>query len=55
MTVILKPVGPGNWATMVLTYQGPQLKPLLDVRVGSEIDFGGRRWRVCQVLDGAKT
>lgn len=53
MTVILKPTGRGNWTPMRLHYDGQHLVPLF-VRVGAVLDFGGLKWRVCQVLDGGK-
>lgn len=54
MTVLLKPLGRGNWTPMRLEYAGQQLVPLF-VRVGAVMEFGGLKWRVCQVLDGGKS
>lgn len=49
MTVVCKPVGPGNWASMRLTYSGPQMAPFV-VAVGERFSLGGVLWRVHEVL-----
>lgn len=49
MTVVCKPVGPGNWAPMRLVYAGPQLAPFT-VAVGERFTLGGVLWRVHEVL-----
>lgn len=48
MRVTLVPEGRGNWAPMVLEYDGRQLLPL-EVRVGWIMVFAGMRWRVRSV------
>ncbi len=53
MTLILKPKGRGNWATVVMTVDAPaDLFPALraqPVHVGMVIDFAGLQLRVCEV------
>ena len=49
MTVIAKPVGPGNWAPLTLRYRGPQMAPFV-VRIGERFDLAGVTWRVCRVI-----
>ncbi len=48
MTVICKPIGPGNWRAMTLQYAGPQLAPFT-VAVGERFTLGAVVWRVCEV------
>lgn len=48
MTIVAKPVGPGNWTPMLLTYAGPQLAPFTVV-VGERFTLGERLWRICEV------
>lgn len=48
MTVVCKPIGRGNWAPLVLTYDGPQMAPFV-VRVGEVFQLAGIGWRVCEV------
>lgn len=48
MSVTCKPVGRGNWASLVLTYAGPQMAPFV-VRVGEQFNLAGIVWRVCKV------
>ncbi len=49
MTVVCKPVGPGNWTPLRLTYTGRRTAPML-VRVGERFTLGGVAWRICRVL-----
>lgn len=51
MTVILKPVGRGNWAPLRIVYSGAQVLPLF-VKPGDRMTFAGVTWRVHRVLDG---
>ena len=48
MTVVCKPVGPGNWTPMLLTYSGPQMAPFV-VAVGETFNLAGICWRICEV------
>lgn len=48
VTVVCKPIGPGNWARMLLQYEGPQMAPFT-VAVGERFTMGGITWRVCEV------
>lgn len=48
MTVIAKPIGPGNWAPLRLTYTGPQMAPFV-VRIGERFELAGLVWRVCEI------
>ncbi|MFN6993724.1 MAG: hypothetical protein ACK4PH_05930 [Aquincola tertiaricarbonis] len=48
MTVLLKPVGPGNWTPMTLSYDGRHTAPLL-WKVGERVQLGGVVWRVCRI------
>lgn len=49
MTLILRPKGPGNWATITMAILGDRAAPLL-VRVGDPVTIGGIVFKVCQVL-----
>lgn len=49
MTVVCKPCGPGNWATMRLVYVGPQMAPFT-VAVGERFELAGVVYRVSKVL-----
>lgn len=48
MTVIAKPAGRGNWASLTLQLKGTRAQPLL-VRVGDRFELAGVTWRVCEV------
>lgn len=48
MTLVCVPAGRGRWATMRLTYEGPQLSPV--VAVGERFVLAGITWRVREVL-----
>ena len=48
MTVIAKPIGPGNWRPMLMQYAGPQMAPFT-VAVGERFTLGSVVWRVCEV------
>lgn len=48
MTVIAKPAGRGNWATVTLLLTGSRAQPLL-VKVGDRFELAGVTWRVCEV------
>lgn len=48
MTLILKPIGRGNWRPATLEITGEREKPLL-VRVGERMEFLGITWRVAEV------
>ncbi|WP_294767198.1 hypothetical protein [uncultured Rhodoferax sp.] len=53
MTLILKPKGRGNWATVTMTLDAPaDLFPALraqPVAVGMVVQFAGLMLRVCEV------
>lgn len=48
MTLVLKPIGRGNWHAATLEITGDRDKPLL-VRVGERLEFLGITWRVAEV------
>ena len=48
MTLILKPVGRGNWSPTTLQLDGHHHLPLL-VRVGTRLELGGITFRICAV------
>lgn len=48
MTVIVKPIGRGNWETLTLVVTGSRAQPLV-VTVGETFDLGGVTWRVIEV------
>jgi hypothetical protein len=48
LTVLCKPVGRGNWASLSLSYIGPQMAPFV-VRIGERFELAGVTWRVCEV------
>lgn len=49
MTLILRPVGRGNWTATTLRLEGHHHLPLL-VKVGTRLDLGGVTFRICEVL-----
>lgn len=52
MTLIVKPVGRGNWATLEMTLQGKHAAIfgfMWGFKVGQTFDLGGITWRVCEV------
>lgn len=49
MTLILRPVGRGNWATVVLTVGGRRAPPPLYFALGQRIPLGGSVFRVVEV------
>jgi hypothetical protein len=48
MTIVARPIGPGNWTPMTLTYRGKQTAPFLAV-VGERFTVAGVTWRVVEV------
>lgn len=46
MTLICRPVGRGNWATMNITSPAGMMGL---VNVGDRFELGGITWRVCEV------
>lgn len=48
MTLILRPVGRGNWNTMTMRLDA-DMGFLALIRVGERISLGGITWRVCEV------
>jgi len=44
----LKPIGPGNWATLTMRLDGKRADPVL-MAVGAVIQMMGIDWRVCWV------
>ena len=49
MTVVLKPKGKGNWASVTMRIDGRHVTPL-SMRVGQLLTIGGVVFRVCKVL-----
>lgn len=49
MTVILKPVGRGNWRASTLHIDGDRIGLLL-LRAGMRLAIAGVEFRVCRVL-----
>jgi hypothetical protein len=48
MTLVLVPIGPGNWREARMSYTGPQSAPFL-ARVGERFTVAGVTWRVRRV------
>lgn len=48
MTIVLKPVGRGNWSPTTLRLVGHHHLPLL-VQVGARFELGGIVFRICEV------
>lgn len=48
MTLILKPIGRGNWTTITMVVEGDRASPLL-VKVGDTFQIGGVTFRVTEV------
>jgi hypothetical protein len=48
VTIVVKPIGPGNWTPMLLQYAGPQLAPFT-VAVGERFTLGTVTCRICEV------
>jgi len=48
LTVIVKPIGRGNWETLTLVVTGSRAQPFV-VTVGETFDLGGVTWRVIEV------
>lgn len=48
MTVVAKPAGRGNWASLTLSLTGTRAQPLL-VKVGDRFELAGVTWRVVEV------
>jgi hypothetical protein len=46
--LFLKPKGPGNWRTTVMSIDGAHVQPML-VKVGTTFVFGGVVFRICRV------
>jgi hypothetical protein len=49
MTLLLKPIGRGNWAGVVVTITGGRVSPVM-VKPGDRWPMFGIVWRVCKVL-----
>ena len=49
MTLVLRPSGRGNWATVVLEVTGRRAPPPLYFQVGQRIPLGGQVFRVAEV------
>jgi hypothetical protein len=49
MTVILRPLGRGNWATMILQLGGRRAPLPVEVHVGLRVRFGDQVFRVVEV------
>ena len=51
MTLILRPVGRGNWTPITMRVTGkPHLPPPMYFEVGQRIELGGMVFRVAEVL-----
>jgi hypothetical protein len=51
LTLILRPLGRGNWAPMLLRIEQSKHAPLpLEVHVGQRLTVAGRTFRVAKVL-----
>lgn len=48
MTLVLRPRGRGNWATVTLVLTGARATPLT-FRVGETLPLGGITFRICAV------
>lgn len=49
MTLILRPIGRGNWATTRVQLEGGHALPLL-FRVGQRLPLGRVVFRICEVI-----
>lgn len=49
MTLILRPIGRGNWAKTRMQIDGGHALPLL-FRVGQLLPMGGVVFRICEVI-----
>lgn len=49
MTLILRPVGRGNWRTTRMQIDGGHALPML-FRVGQVLPLGGVVFRICEVI-----
>lgn len=49
MTLILRPVGKGNWRVTRMQIDGGHALPLL-FRVGQQLPLGGVLFRICEVI-----
>lgn len=49
MTLILRPIGRGNWTTTRMHIDGGHALPLL-FRVGQRLPLGGVVFRICEVM-----
>lgn len=49
MTLLLRPPGRGNWATLRMQIDGDRAAPLL-IRVGQRITLGGIKFRIVRVF-----
>jgi hypothetical protein len=47
--LVLRPVGRGNWAPLIVAIEGTRASPLL-IRVGQVIPIGGVQFRISKVL-----
>ena len=48
MTLILRPIGRGNWRTTSLQISGGHALPM-EFRVGQRLPLGGVVFRICEV------
>ena len=49
MTLILRPIGRGNWRPVPWLLDEARLPPML-IKVGDRFTLGGLEWRVSKVL-----
>jgi len=49
MTLILRPIGRGNWRPTRMQIEGGHTLPLL-FRVGQQLPLGGVLFRICEVI-----
>jgi len=51
MTLLLRPLGRGNWAVTTVSVEASRHAPLpLEVHAGQLLTIAGRVFRVCRVL-----
>ena len=49
MTLILRPLGKGNWATVELDVSGRRAPPPMYFLVGQRITLGGQVFRISEI------
>lgn len=49
MTLILRPIGRGNWKSCILEVSGGRAPPPMYFAVGQRLELGGQWFRVAEV------